>query len=167
MNNEEIRAACAKAASLANSVEDDGLRVAAFESILNMLLRDVGEQGGGEKRPILKATPAQDRDMPKQTKRGGLKARLEELALQSFFAEPRDLSQIAAQFKVAGWNHATKEISARMIELVRAKKLRRAESSINGKKCVALFELVRGEASEWINFYRSRRWHHHDRYRAL
>jgi hypothetical protein len=133
MNNEEIRAACAKAASLANSVEDDGLRVAAFESILNMLLRDSGEKVGGEKTPLSEATPGRDRHEPKQRKRGGLKARLEELALQSFFAEPRDLSQIAAQLKVAGWNHATKEISARMIELVRAKKLRRAESSIKGK----------------------------------
>ncbi len=60
MNNEEIRAACAKAASLANSVEDDGLRPVAFGSILNLLLRECEGDASAESRVISEATPRRD-----------------------------------------------------------------------------------------------------------
>jgi len=132
MTNEQIRAACERAEVLSTSISIDELRPHAFQAILQALLNCMMESA-----PSPRSSPADARSVAKNStvrRPAGLKARIEGLIADGFFVVPRSIGEVAEHLKVAGWNHQTKEISARLIEFARRKSLRRAESVVGGKK---------------------------------
>lgn len=133
MDHGEIRSLCLVAKNLAADVNDDDLRPFAFSAIFTTLLSTHQQSVmGGNSAPPVRAevrSTLSGQNSSKGVRKAGLKSRLLDLVSQRFFHEPRTLADIASELKIAGWIHEPKEISARLIEIVRAKKLRRSETS--------------------------------------
>jgi hypothetical protein len=121
LSSEYIKVACEEALSLSSCVTDELLRVEAFGVILQHILGSPRGAGGSSQN----TAPSLDR-RPKR--KPGLKSRLEELIESKFFSESKSLSDVTMALKTAGWNHKSKEISARLVELTQAKRLRRNQS---------------------------------------
>ncbi|WP_128912099.1 hypothetical protein [Granulicella sibirica] len=139
MTNEEIRTACERAVTIANTFEYADLRTEVFGAVLSRLLQEENKNASAksdsysvtEREPIAKKAQKTAK-APKTRARGGLTSRLKELIADGFFGNERTTIEISEALRVAGWNHQSKEISARLIELVRGKQLRRAGGKDSG-----------------------------------
>jgi hypothetical protein len=124
MTHEEIRSMCEVAKNLAVDVNDEELRPHAFSAILSALLNS-SSRGTKSDVPshVAQAKPG------KPPRKAGLKARLIELVDANFFQSAKSVAEITSELKNAGWIHQPKEVSARLIELSRAKRLRRSSTT--------------------------------------
>src|ERR1700750_2126146 len=101
MTNEQIRASCERAEILSTSVIADELRPHAFQVILQALLNGTKENFSSRRSPeeIRNVVDSSTVRRP-----AGLKARIEGLISDGFFATPRSIGEVADHLKVAGWN---------------------------------------------------------------
>jgi hypothetical protein len=113
-----------------NSVADmaDGeLKVKAFEVILKSLLTT----DAGQPHPIGAADPVRQ---PTPQIRSTLTERIDLLAEEGFFSEPRSLGEIQSNLAAHGWHYPQTNLSSPLIRLVRQRRLRRIQLSEGSKK---------------------------------
>ncbi len=104
---------------------DGPLKVKAFEVILNSLLRtDAPQLGGGLPAVQLSRKPTPS----------SLADRIDLLAEEQFFAEPRSLSEIQEKLREHGWHYPQTNLSTPLVRLVRQRKLRRLQLTVGNKK---------------------------------
>jgi hypothetical protein len=103
------------------------LKVKAFEVILKSLLTN----GLDQPRSIEPAQPV--RPVAPQS-RSTLTERIDLLAEEGFFSEPRSLGEIQSNLAAHGWHYPQTNLSSPLIRLVRQRRLRRIQLAEGTKK---------------------------------
>lgn len=128
MNTSDLVIARKKAEESVRDMEDGPLKVTAFEVILKSLLSSaltahkvdaIEGLGGGEQQ---KAAPS------------SVSQRIELLAEERFFVEPKSLAEIQAKLAEHGWHYPQTNLSTPLIRLVRQRRLRRLPVSVGNKR---------------------------------
>lgn len=127
MNTSELIAARKKAEESVRDMGDGPLKVTAFEVILKSLLS------------TRTAVPSADSigprsGEPQRSVPSSVSQRIESLADEDFFAEPRSLSEIQAKLGEHGWHYPQTNLSTPLIRLVRQRRLRRLPVIVGNKR---------------------------------
>jgi hypothetical protein len=102
------------------------LKIKAFEVILGSLL------GGAHlelDKSLSRPAPAPPADAPSSAA-----ARISLLAEESFFSQPRSLSEIQASLAGHGWHYSQGNLSTPLVRLVRQRRLRRLQVAERNKR---------------------------------
>jgi len=103
-------------------------RLKAFEVILGSLLS--ATPAAPISRPITRSRAGEAR-RPAPT---SLAARVQVLATEGFFSEPRSLAEIQSKLIEHGWHYPQANLSTPLVRLVRQRQLRRLQQIAGGKK---------------------------------
>ena len=127
MNTQELIAAREKAEESVRDMAEGPLKVAAFEVILNSLL---SASVVGPKADIAEASPGK----PRKGTPSSVAQRIELLADEQFFVEPKSLAEIQAKLAEHGWHYPQTNLSTPLIRLVRQRRLRRLPITVGNKR---------------------------------
>jgi hypothetical protein len=107
-------------------MSDGLLKVKAFEVILGSLL--------AEKFQAPARAAGQGSDEAHTSPPSSLADRISLLGDESFFAEPKSLSEIQAKLAEHGWHYPQTNLSTPLIRLVRQRRLRRLQVTVGNKR---------------------------------
>jgi hypothetical protein len=133
MKSKDLLAARKNAEEAVADMADGPLRVKAFEVILQSLLSSPASDQESENVP--RATRPVPRDAP-----SSVAARIDSLAEEGFFSEPRSLGEIQDSLRQHGWHYPQGNLSTPLIRLVRQRRLRRLQLA-DGNKTVWKYSL--------------------------
>jgi hypothetical protein len=107
---------------------DDGpLKIKAFEVILQSLLISPRPQEDNR-------SPAKPPESASNENLSSVADRINLLAVESFFAEPRSLAEIQAALAEHGWHYPQGNLSTPLVRLVRQRRLRRLQLAEGNKR---------------------------------
>jgi hypothetical protein len=133
MKPKDLLSARKKAEEAVADMADGPLRVKAFEVILQSLLSSAPSDQ--ESEGIARAPRPTPRDAP-----SSVAARIDSLAEEGFFSEPRSLGEIQDSLRQHGWHYPQGNLSTPLIRLVRQRRLRRLQLA-DGNKTVWKYSL--------------------------
>jgi hypothetical protein len=127
MNTVDLLAARKRAETAVADMADGPLKLKAFEVILASLLdtrprRPGTEPGGAQQEKPHKVPPS------------SLAERIELLAEEQFFTEPKSLADIQRKLAEHGWHYPQTNLSTPLIRLVRQRRLRRLQFPVGNKR---------------------------------
>jgi hypothetical protein len=128
MKTPELIAARKKAEESVSDMAEGPLKVTAFQVILSSLLSSPA--------PNTTKTDANEARL-EEPRRGALSSvaqRIELLAEEQFFTEPRSLSEIQTKLAEHGWHYPQTNLSTPLIRLVRQRRLRRLPIQVGNKR---------------------------------
>lgn len=128
MNAADLVAARRRAEDAVADMPDGPLKVKAFEVILSSLISSTGSLD------VSGATSPRAPDAARERSRASLAERVNVLAEDGFFGEPRSLSEIQAKLAENGWHYAQTNLSTPLIRLVRQRQLRRLQLAEGNKR---------------------------------
>lgn len=116
-----------KAEEAVSDMADSPMKIKAFEVILASLLVTPAQrqEAGSLARPVQPTTA----DAP-----SSISARINLLADEGFFAQPRSLGEIQASLAEHGWHYPQSNLSTPLIRLVRQRQLRRLQLAEGNKR---------------------------------
>lgn len=126
MKTSELIAARKRAEESVSDMADGPLKATAFQVILSALLSEALAQ---------KATaPETGSEEPSRGTPSSVARRIELLAEEHFFSEPRSLSEIQAKLAEHGWHYPQTNLSTPLIRLVRQRRFRRLPIQVGNKR---------------------------------
>jgi hypothetical protein len=129
MSTSELVILRKKAENAVADMTEGPLKVKAFEVILTSLLS--GPSSGDESEPDPPARPVQP---IRPNAPSSLAERVNLIADEGFFSEPRSLSEIQNKLAEHGWHYPQTSLSTPLIRLVRQRVLRRLQVAEGNKK---------------------------------
>jgi hypothetical protein len=126
MSTLDLVAARKRAEAAIADMADGALKEKAFEVILSSLLAAEPRQS--------KATAAGRLEESHGSPLSSLKDRINLLAEEGFFTEPKSLSEIQAKLAEHGWHYPQTSLSTPLIRLVRQRRLRRLQLADGNKR---------------------------------
>ncbi len=133
MSTLDLVAARKRAEAAVADMADGPLKVKAFEVILGSLLAP-------EFRQPITVVPANRPEEVRGPAPSSLAERIDLLGEESFFTEPRSLSEIQMKLAEHGWHYPQTNLSTPLIRLVRQRRLRRLQLA-EGRKRVWKYAL--------------------------
>ena len=127
MSTLDLVAARKRAEAAVADMSDGALKVKAFEVILGSLLAEKSSA------PATAAAGARSEDV-RISPPSSLAERVSLLAEESFFTEPKSLSDIQAKLAEHGWHYPQTNLSTPLIRLVRQRRLRRLQLAVGNKR---------------------------------
>ena len=129
----ELVAARKLAESAVSDMENNPLKVAAFQTILSELLKRGSPQTAVHSGTIQEVTSAPKRNTVRAAS-GGTTSRLLSLVQEGLFNEQRSLADIKQILSEKGWHYESDDLGTPVTRLVRRKYLRRTQVAEGGKK---------------------------------
>lgn len=127
MKTSELIAARKKAEESVSDMADGPLKTAAFQVILSALL-------SAAMTPSRAAPAEMGAEEPGRGAPSSVAQRIELLAGEQFFSEPRSLSEIQSKLAEHGWHYPQTNLSTPLIRLVRQRRFRRLPIQVGNKR---------------------------------
>ena len=127
MKTSDLIAARKKAEESVSDMAEGQMKVTAFKVILSSLLSaapTIIRSNASETRP----------DEPHREVASSVAQRIELLAEEQFFTEPRSLAEIQSKLAEHGWHYPQTNLSTPLIRLVRQRRLRRLPIQVGNKR---------------------------------
>jgi hypothetical protein len=128
MSADNLIAARRTAEEAVAGMAEGPIKLKAFEVILGSLLS--APLGTPIARPVTRVSSAGNRLVGATS----LAARVQVLASEGFFSEPKSLSEIQRKLIEHGWHYPQANLSTPLVRLVRQRQLRRLQQIAGGKK---------------------------------
>jgi hypothetical protein len=127
MSIEHLITARKNAEEAVADMSDGPLKLKAFEMILGSLLSLKSLRSNEES--ISEGADEVSKGIPTS-----LADRIESLAVEGFFAEPKSLAEIQAKLAECGWHYPQANLSTPLVRLVRQRRLRRLQLQDGNKR---------------------------------
>lgn len=127
MKTSELIAARKKAEESVSDMADGPLKATAFQVILSALL-------SAALTPSKTTAAETGSEEPSRGTPSSVAQRIELLAEEQFFSEPRSLSEIQAKLAEHGWHYPQTNLSTPLIRLVRQRRFRRLPIQVGNKR---------------------------------
>ncbi len=125
--------------SALGGLKDSDIRAAIAGAVMVRLLDEVSVDESGRRPPVgSRSTERRKTAKDGDPSLSGTQARIMELGVEAFFAEPRSAEQVRAEMATMGRHHGRTDINMGLLRLVRKKMLRRiATGARRGKTTFA------------------------------
>lgn len=137
MKDDFIVAARKRAEAAVEGMADEGLKIAAFQTILSSLLQGQGREPQPRSQSQKESASHGVRgELTVPTKKGkaGTTSRLIAMVHSGFFSQPKSLAEIQQGLAERGYHYPLTHLGTPLRRLVRAQALRRAQATSGGKK---------------------------------